>query len=60
MEPPPNISLSAGLQFQSEFKLQLHYYIHFWTNAPWERYEFSYPTSYSINSITADFLQGWY
>ena len=23
----------------SEFELQLRYYIHFWTNNPWEKYE---------------------
>ena len=23
----------------SEFKLQSRYYIHFWTNAPWEKYD---------------------
>ena len=28
----------------SEFKLQLRYYIHFWTNAPLERYEALYPS----------------
>ena len=22
----------------SKFELHLYYYIHFWTNAPWERY----------------------
>ena len=30
----------------SEFKLQSCYYNHYWTNAPWERYESLYPPSY--------------
>ena len=33
----------------SEFKLQLHYYIHFWAK---ESYEAFYPLSYSLNKTT--------
>ena len=29
-----------------KFKLQLHYYIYFWSNAPRERYEPFYPLSF--------------
>ena len=44
----------------SEFELLLRFYMHFWTNAHWERYEHPYPTpSYWLNSITVILLQGW-
>ena len=33
----------------SEFKLQLHSYLHFWTNAPWEKYELLYLLSYGLD-----------
>ena len=36
----------------SEFKLQSRYCIHFRTNAPWEKYEPTYPPSYELNSTT--------
>ena len=32
-------------------------YIHFQTNAPWERYQPTYSSSYGLNSITAALLQ---
>ena len=41
----------------SEFVLQSRYYVHFWTNSPWERYEPPYPPSYGLNSTTT-ILQG--
>ena len=34
--------LKCGFEV-SEFELLLHYYIHFWTNTPWERYDPLYP-----------------
>ena len=39
-----------------EFELQLYYYNHFQTNAPWKRYDPSYPTSYGFDSTAV--LQG--
>ena len=42
-----------------EFKLQLHYYVHFWTNAPWGRHEPPYPPSYGLNTISAVLLREW-
>ena len=44
----------------SKFELQMCYYIHFQTNAPWERHEPSYPPAGGgLNSTTAVLLQGW-
>ena len=37
---------------ECEFKLQLYYYIHFQTNAPWERCEPPYPPAIVVR-------QGW-
>ncbi len=42
----------------SEFEFQSRYYVHFRTNAPWERSEPLYPPSYGLNSITAVLLEG--
>ena len=41
----------------SEFKLQLHYYIYFWTNALLGKVWLPYTLSYGLNSIVAVFLQ---
>ena len=43
----------------SEFELQSHYDVYFRINAPWERYETPYITSYVFNSIIAVLLQAW-
>ena len=43
----------------SEFKLQLHYYVHFQTNTLGKKYEPLYPPSYGLKSITAVLLEGW-
>ena len=43
----------------SEFEPQSHYYIHFWTNAPRERYEPPYSHSYGLNSTSTVLLQAW-
>ena len=40
----------------SEFKLQLHYYINFWTNTHWERYEPSYSPCYGLNMLQDEIL----
>ena len=41
----------------SEFKIELYYYIHIQTNAPWERYEPPYSASKSLNSaITVEWI----
>ena len=37
----------------SEFEPKSRYYIHFWTNALWEKYKPPYPQSSWLNSITA-------
>ena len=37
----------------SKFKFQSCYYIHFWNNASWKRYNLPYPPIYELNSITA-------
>ena len=42
-----------------EFKLQLNYYVHFWTNTVGKGMNPSYPLSYGLNSITAAILYGW-
>ena len=44
----------------SEFKFQLHCYIHFWSNALRKAMNpFLIPPSYGLNSTTTVFLQGW-
>ena len=51
--------MSEVLQYNlkvSEFEHQFNYCIHFQTNAPWERYELLYPSSYGLNAVL---LQVW-
>ena len=43
----------------SEFKLQLHYYIHFHTDTTWKGIEPLYSPSYGLNNIITALLQGW-
>ena len=43
----------------SKFKLLSFYYVHFRTNAPWERYEPLLSPPLWVKSITAIFQQGW-
>ena len=36
----------------NKFKFQLRYYVHFWTNAPWESYKSSYSFCNVLNNTT--------
>ena len=41
----------------SKFKLQLHYYVHFWTNALEKGMNSFIPASYGLNSIMTIFFK---
>ena len=51
-------TLDSGIVVR-EFKLQSRYYVHFWANILWERYEPLYPPIYGLNSTTNVFLRGF-
>ena len=58
-ESPWHNGESTGLQSWSEFKVRLHYYIHFQTNALGKGIESPFSPSYGLNSITTALLHGW-
>ena len=43
----------------SEFKLQLHYYVRFWTNNLGKGMNLLIPFRYGLNRSTSVLLQGW-
>ena len=47
---------NAGLWRLNELELKWHYYIHFWTNTHWEKYETPYSLNDKLNITTA---LGW-